>query len=249
MQLLLPGRPPGGHSDVHSSGTSALPPRTQPEGTRAGGEGGWEGKEVGAGSSTSIPLLTRSSFGSSRRGGHLRRQMEVEPAEEIRHLPPGRLPSIQVKVGGECWMWKGGDGEKLIKGVAGLISHYDPDLILSSWGDSHLLPSLFSLAQRLGIPLKLDRERVRRAITWEEALLFLLRSDPFSGPLLSPVRALAYRSPQLFPLGSDWPGRVDRALAPHQDLPAKDGPAFPGHRHHLHANGSSPSGRHPHPLE
>jgi len=95
------------------------------------------------------------------------RQMEVEPAEEIRHLPPGRLPSIQVKVGGECWMWKGGDGEKLIKGVAGLISHYGPDLILSSWGDSHLLPSLFSLAQRLGIPLKLDRERVRRAITWE----------------------------------------------------------------------------------
>jgi DNA polymerase elongation subunit (family B) len=101
------------------------------------------------------------------------RQMEIEPLEAVPYLPPGRLPSLRVRVGEECWEWAGigkeeeEEGGRLIEGLAGLIERHDPDLILSSGGDSHLFPSLFSLAQRLGIPFDLDREGVRRALIWE----------------------------------------------------------------------------------
>jgi len=44
------------------------------------------------------------------------------------------------------------------------IAQYDPDVILSDWGDSYVLPRLTLLSQRAGVPLKLSRD-AKRGIT------------------------------------------------------------------------------------
>lgn len=56
----------------------------------------------------------------------------------------------------------------LIASLNRLLARYDPDVVLTEWGDSYLLPRLQALAQRTGIPLRWNREahqgvRTRRA--------------------------------------------------------------------------------------
>jgi DNA polymerase elongation subunit (family B) len=41
------------------------------------------------------------------------------------------------------------------------IAQYDPDVILSEWGDSYLFPRLTLLSQKAGVPLKLSRDAQR----------------------------------------------------------------------------------------
>ncbi len=51
-------------------------------------------------------------------------------------------------------------GAKAIDGFNGIISQYDPDLILSERGDSILFPALLEAARREKIQLRLDRDQV-----------------------------------------------------------------------------------------
>ena len=41
------------------------------------------------------------------------------------------------------------------------LLQYDPDIIISSWGDATLLPTLVSAAERHGVPLALNRDRAQ----------------------------------------------------------------------------------------
>jgi DNA polymerase II len=49
-------------------------------------------------------------------------------------------------------------GRPLLLGLNAILNRHDPDLLLTSWGDTWLLPHLLELAQRLRIPLPLNRE-------------------------------------------------------------------------------------------
>jgi DNA polymerase II len=46
----------------------------------------------------------------------------------------------------------------LLLGLSAILKRHDPDLLLTSWGDTWLLPHLLEMAHRLHIPLPLNRE-------------------------------------------------------------------------------------------
>jgi len=53
---------------------------------------------------------------------------------------------------------EGEDAVGLIQTVNGLLQRHDPDVLLTDWGDSYILPRLLHLAQRASIPLALNRD-------------------------------------------------------------------------------------------
>jgi DNA polymerase elongation subunit (family B) len=52
----------------------------------------------------------------------------------------------------------GDDPAETIRSLNRLLQRYDPDVLLTEWGDSVLLPQLQVLAARTGIPLQLNRD-------------------------------------------------------------------------------------------
>ncbi|HEV8354129.1 MAG TPA: DNA polymerase domain-containing protein, partial [bacterium] len=71
------------------------------------------------------------------------------------HGPRGRL---EVSVEGESAVLDGERPEDLITSLNHLLKRYDPDVLLTEWGDSFLLPQLQTLAARAGQPLLLNRD-------------------------------------------------------------------------------------------
>ncbi len=72
---------------------------------------------------------------------HLARRgpLEVEIAAQIRHLPVTRPRA-------------------LLESLRGLLLRHDPDVIVTDWGDSIVLPYLVRLSTKYGIPLPLGRD-------------------------------------------------------------------------------------------
>jgi len=69
----------------------------------------------------------------------------------------GRRGALEVEIDGE-WRVLDDAEEPVAVGFERLLRAYDPDLIVSEWGDSTLFPGLFRQARRLGIELPLNRE-------------------------------------------------------------------------------------------
>jgi DNA polymerase-2 len=79
----------------------------------------------------------------------------------------GRRGRLEVSVQGESVVLDGDRPEDLITSLNHLLRRYDPDVLLTEWGDSFLLPQLQALAVRAGQPLLLNRDpgqgiRIRR---------------------------------------------------------------------------------------
>jgi DNA polymerase II len=53
---------------------------------------------------------------------------------------------------------EGEDAAEFVQTVNGLLRRYDPDVLLTDWGDSYILPRLIHLAQSVGMPLALNRD-------------------------------------------------------------------------------------------
>jgi DNA polymerase-2 len=53
-----------------------------------------------------------------------------------------------------------------------VLASYDPDLILTAWGDTWLLPELLRLSQEAGLPLPLNREAEREIVRRPERTYF-----------------------------------------------------------------------------
>ncbi len=66
---------------------------------------------------------------------------------------------------GETVVLDGDDPAETIRSLNRLLQRYDPDVLLSEWGDPVLLPRLQVLAARTGIPLQLNRDPVNRIRT------------------------------------------------------------------------------------
>lgn len=80
----------------------------------------------------------------------------------------GRMTEIEASVDGETVVLCGDRPEDLIGSLNRLLERYDPDVLLTEWGDAFLLPRLQTLAARAGVPLRWNRDRggglqVRRA--------------------------------------------------------------------------------------
>lgn len=53
------------------------------------------------------------------------------------------------------------DPREMLIRLRELLLHYDPDVIVSAWGDSFILPRLLEMSQRYGVPLPLNRDTER----------------------------------------------------------------------------------------
>jgi DNA polymerase-2 len=76
------------------------------------------------------------------------------------HIDPahGQRPALEIEIDGTCWELDE-TGEPPALGFAHLLKREDPDVILSEWGDSSILPLLRQQAQRLNFSLNLNRDQ------------------------------------------------------------------------------------------
>ncbi len=70
----------------------------------------------------------------------------------------GRRGAVQVEYDGEQQVLDDAD-EPVAAGFERLLRAHDPDLIVTEWGDSTLLPALMGQARRRGFDLSLNRDR------------------------------------------------------------------------------------------
>jgi DNA polymerase II len=69
----------------------------------------------------------------------------------------GRRAALEIEMDGTCWELDE-TGEPPAIQFAGLLKRHDPDVILSEWGDSTILPFLRQQAERLRSSLPLNRD-------------------------------------------------------------------------------------------
>jgi len=70
----------------------------------------------------------------------------------------GRRGLLEAGVDGETVVADGDDPVECIRSVNRMLARYDPDVILTEWGDAFLIPRLRALAARAGLPLALNRD-------------------------------------------------------------------------------------------
>jgi DNA polymerase-2 len=71
----------------------------------------------------------------------------------------GRRGALEVEIDGE-WRVLDDSEEPVVVGFERLLRAHDPDLLVSEWGDSTLIPGLLRQARKLGLPLSLNREQL-----------------------------------------------------------------------------------------
>jgi DNA polymerase-2 len=69
----------------------------------------------------------------------------------------GGRGSLMVRMNGEERVLEGDDAD-VIRRLHQLLVRQDPDILLTDWGDSYLLPRLMTMADRLGLLLALNRD-------------------------------------------------------------------------------------------
>lgn len=84
----------------------------------------------------------------------LRLRLEGDPANPNH----GRPAILHVGIEDEESGLVGDTPEDLLISLARWLHRYDPDIILTEWGDSFLFPRLRALAGRCGVPLPLNRD-------------------------------------------------------------------------------------------
>src|SRR2546425_2113527 len=108
-----------------------------------------------------LPPLTVLRLHLESPGAHSNDHDDL-PTANPSHGRPGRL---EAGVDGETVVLDGDDPVETIRSLNRLLQRYDPDVLLTEWGDPVLLPRLQVLAERTGIPLQLNRDPVNRVRT------------------------------------------------------------------------------------
>jgi DNA polymerase-2 len=93
----------------------------------------------------------------------LRLQLTQDPL-----IPLQRGNTLQVTIDGQCYECITNDPAELLDQLNTFLTRYDPDLILTDYGDTAIFPTLLRLARRYRMPLALDREPTpveRRLVT------------------------------------------------------------------------------------
>ncbi len=77
---------------------------------------------------------------------------------ELRDPSRGHRGDLLVEMEGREFHFKRQHSRELVRGVSHLLQHYDPDLLVTAFGDNYILPRLLELAGYYGIPLPLNRD-------------------------------------------------------------------------------------------
>jgi DNA polymerase-2 len=83
-------------------------------------------------------------------------------------IPLQRGNTLQVTLDGQSYECTTHDPIELLEQLNAFLTRYDPDLILTDYGDTAIFPALLRLARRYRMPLALDREPApveRRLVT------------------------------------------------------------------------------------
>ncbi len=76
----------------------------------------------------------------------------------------GYRAPLEIVVEGATYALNGDDPRDLLENLRGLLLKHDPDVILSEWGDSFIIPRLLKLAQQFKIPLPFNRDSSRAPV-------------------------------------------------------------------------------------
>jgi DNA polymerase-2 len=93
------------------------------------------------------------------------RTLSLMPNPAPHHAPPQYL---KIKASGEEYHLDFSTWRPLLINLRALIQRHDPDLLLTDWGDTWLLPRLLQESEKYHIPLGLNRE-AGRSVSWREA--------------------------------------------------------------------------------
>ena len=86
------------------------------------------------------------------------RVMTLRLDGELRDPGRGHRGDLLVGIEGQLHSFPRRRSRQLVLGMRHLLEHYDPDLIVSAYGDSYLLPRLLQLAEHYHLPLSLNRD-------------------------------------------------------------------------------------------
>lgn len=65
---------------------------------------------------------------------------------------------IEIRCEGLAHILQDDDPREFLERIQGLLKRYDPDLILSAYGDSFIFPRLLEMSRRYGVPLAFNRD-------------------------------------------------------------------------------------------
>ncbi len=86
------------------------------------------------------------------------RVMTLRLDGELRDPARGHRGDLRVEINGREHVFPRRNSRRLVLGVRHLLEQHDPDLLISAYGDSYLLPRLLDLSRHYGIPLALNRD-------------------------------------------------------------------------------------------
>jgi DNA polymerase-2 len=96
------------------------------------------------------------------------RVLELEPECDPGRTPPGR---IRIRYQSFQKTLALNQPTELISRLNEYLSQYDPDLILTKWGDNWLFPELLRLSAQTGMRLNLNRDTLRD-VRWQKELTY-----------------------------------------------------------------------------
>ena len=90
------------------------------------------------------------------------RTMTLRLDGDMRDPSRGHRGDLMVEIEGKTMCFPRARSRQLVLGIRHLLEHYDPDVLISTYGDNYILPRLLDLSQHYGIPLPLNRDRERQ---------------------------------------------------------------------------------------
>jgi DNA polymerase-2 len=106
------------------------------------------------------------------------RILTIEPDTDPSHTAPRRL-DIRSPLG-SCSLTLE-PGRSLLLNLRSLLLHHDPDLLITAWGDTWLLPYLLEQSQRHNLPIPLNRAPTQEIIRRPERSYFSYGQIVFRG--------------------------------------------------------------------
>ncbi|TFH37314.1 MAG: hypothetical protein E4G99_02850 [Anaerolineales bacterium] len=89
------------------------------------------------------------------------RTMKLRLDGDMRDPGRGHRADLLVEVEGKTLCFPRARSRQLVLGIRQILEDYDPDVLISTYGDNYILPRLLDLSQHYGIPLPLNRDRER----------------------------------------------------------------------------------------
>jgi len=96
------------------------------------------------------------------------RVMTLRLDGELQDPNRGHRHDLLVEINGQQYRFKRQRSRELLLGVRHLLERFDPDLLISAYGDNYILPRMLELSHRYGIPLPLNRDP-RQAVAHKKA--------------------------------------------------------------------------------